>query len=446
MRLRKCLVGIITGTLLASMLYTVQDVEAIDFSKNEEKYMQLCASDKLSNSNKSTCEDFNKYLKNKNKELASKLAKQKKEVSDTKATLESVQKELDEINNDISAKESEIKYVETVIENTQKEIDESNQQIKDRMYIMQSYLNDNSLIDYIFSADNFTDLFTRIEGYNDLTYNDKQLIEEMLANKKAIEIQKTALDNAKKVLEEQKSKQAVVQAQYSQLLEEQNKNVAATEVDATIAANRSSQMDAALSAFYENSKKDDVGHVSQLPTPPSNNSSSNTGNTGNNNSGSNTNTGNNNSNTNNNQSTAPSTPSQSSAEVGVKVANMALSKQGARYWWGAQGPTYFDCSGLVWWAHKQAGVAIGTRTTAAGYSAKGVAVSYNNLQPGDVITFSYGSGVAHIGIYIGNQQMVHASGQGSGTVGQYPDQCVKVTSIAPGSYFYRYIYNCRRLY
>ena len=42
--------------------------------------------------------------------------------------------------------------------------------------------------------------------------------------------------------------------------------------------------------------------------------------------------------------------------------------------------------------------------------------------------------------------MVHASGKGSGTVGQYPDQCVKVTSVAPGSYFYRHIYNCRRLY
>ena len=54
--------------------------------------------------------------------------------------------------------------------------------------------------------------------------------------------------------------------------------------------------------------------------------------------------------------------------------------------------------------------------------------------------------LAIIGIYIGNGNMVHASGKGSGTVGQYPDQCVKVTSVAPGSYFYRHIYNCRRLY
>ena len=35
-------------------------------------------------------------------------------------------------------------------------------------------------------------------------------------------------------------------------------------------------------------------------------------------------------------------------------------------------------------------------------------VSYNNLQIGDVITFNYGRGVAHIGIYIGNGQYIHA--------------------------------------
>jgi len=124
---------------------------------------------------------------------------------------------------------------------------------------------------------------------------------------------------------------------------------------------------------------------------------------------------------------------------------LALSKQGSRYYWGATGPTYFDCSGLVYWAYNQTGIKIG-RTTAAGYAESGKNISYSNLQIGDVITFNYGRGVAHIGIYIGNGQMVHASGKGSTTFGQYADQCVKVTNIAPGSYFYNYIYNCRRLY
>ena len=228
----------------------------------------------------------------------------------------------------------------------------------------------------------------------------------------------------------------------------------------------STQIDESLTAFYENSKKDDVGHVTQLPVPstPStnNNTSSNTNNnqssntnneqdsntdqtTNNNNSNENQNSSNNNQNSSTNTNQNNSSTTESNAALGVKIANYALAKQGSRYYWGASGPTYFDCSGLVYWAHKQAGVRIG-RTTAAGYAGSGKSVSYNNLQIGDVITFNYGSGVAHIGIYIGNGRMVHASGKGSETVGQDPNQCVKVTSIAPGSYFYNYIYNCRRLY
>lgn len=128
-----------------------------------------------------------------------------------------------------------------------------------------------------------------------------------------------------------------------------------------------------------------------------------------------------------------------------KIIEYAQSKLGARYYWGASGPKYFDCSGFVYWTHKQAGVRI-SRLTAAGYSQSGRSVAFSQIQVGDVITFNYGSGVAHIGIYIGNNKMIHASGRGSGTVGQYANQCVKITSIARGSYFYRYIYNCRRLY
>lgn len=146
------------------------------------------------------------------------------------------------------------------------------------------------------------------------------------------------------------------------------------------------------------------------------------------------------------------------SEVGNTIAKNALSRLTCRYWWGAPGGAYgdgqninsknakyFDCSGLVAWAHKQSGINI-PRTTASEYSKMGEAISFEDLQTGDIITFSYGSGVSHVGIYIGNGKMVHALGTGEDTRGNNSKQCVKINSIQKGSYFYKCMYNCRRLY
>lgn len=135
----------------------------------------------------------------------------------------------------------------------------------------------------------------------------------------------------------------------------------------------------------------------------------------------------------------------SNSPVGTKIVEYAKSRLKCRYYWGASGPTYFDCSGLVYWCYNQAGIKI-NRTTSSGYSKMGKSISYSQLQKGDIITFSYGAGVEHIGIYIGEGQMINALGSGSGTKGQYANQCVKISSVTKGSYFYKRIYNCRRLY
>lgn len=88
----------------------------------------------------------------------------------------------------------------------------------------------------------------------------------------------------------------------------------------------------------------------------------------------------------------------------ARAANFALGKRGSAYVWGATGPSTFDCSGLTQWAFKQAGVSI--PRTAAAQQGSGTSVSRANLQPGDLVF--YGSPAYHVGIYIGNNQMVHA--------------------------------------
>ena len=91
--------------------------------------------------------------------------------------------------------------------------------------------------------------------------------------------------------------------------------------------------------------------------------------------------------------------------LGYAALQVALTRIGMPYVWGATGPDQFDCSGLVQWSYKQLG--IGTPRTALQQSLGGAPVDPKDIQPGDVVTFY--DDVSHVGIYAGNGMMVHAS-------------------------------------
>ncbi|MGY1690321.1 C40 family peptidase [Geodermatophilus sp. SYSU D01105] len=91
-----------------------------------------------------------------------------------------------------------------------------------------------------------------------------------------------------------------------------------------------------------------------------------------------------------------------------KAVDTALAQQGDPYGWGATGPNAFDCSGLTTFAYRAAGVEL-PRTSRA-QSTFGAPVAKSDLKPGDLVFFY--SPVSHVGMYIGNGQMVHASTAG----------------------------------
>ncbi|MGW0041143.1 C40 family peptidase [Rhodococcus sp. NPDC003348] len=91
------------------------------------------------------------------------------------------------------------------------------------------------------------------------------------------------------------------------------------------------------------------------------------------------------------------------ATNGQRALDAALSKLGSPYVWGATGPNAFDCSGLVQWAYRQAGVSV-PRTTYDQVNG-GSPVGRGNLQPGDVVLFN---GAEHVGLYAGGGMVVHA--------------------------------------
>jgi len=93
------------------------------------------------------------------------------------------------------------------------------------------------------------------------------------------------------------------------------------------------------------------------------------------------------------------------AATRAAALDFAMSKIGSPYRYGSSGPNAFDCSGLVSWAFKQAGTSL-PRTSQA-QSGVGTPVSRADLQPGDLVFFY--KPVSHVGIYIGNNKIVHAS-------------------------------------
>ncbi|MCC8480391.1 NlpC/P60 family protein [Streptomyces globisporus] len=94
-------------------------------------------------------------------------------------------------------------------------------------------------------------------------------------------------------------------------------------------------------------------------------------------------------------------PGSARAMSAVAAVHQALGKP---YVWGANGPSGFDCSGLMQWAYAQAGVSLPRTSQAQRYA--GSMVPLSQAQPGDLV--AYRADASHIGMYVGNGQVIHA--------------------------------------
>lgn len=172
----------------------------------------------------------------------------------------------------------------------------------------------------------------------------------------------------------------------------------------------------------EQTSNDNQASNEEQTSNNTNNSTVNNNNTANNNDNNVVNNNNNNNQNSNTEEKPVQKPVEKPAEkpappvnntnAASAVVNLAYSKLGSPYVWGAEGPSSFDCSGLTSYVFRNAAGVSLPRTSGAQYGA-GTSVSKANLQAGDLVFFATGGGgISHVGIYVGGGQMIHAPQEG----------------------------------
>ncbi len=143
-----------------------------------------------------------------------------------------------------------------------------------------------------------------------------------------------------------------------------------------------------------------------------------------------------------NETPAEETPAETPAETpsvspsgtvsGSTVVATAQQYLGVPYVYGGASASGFDCSGFTMYVFAQVGVKLPHGATSQ--LSYGTEVSRSDLQPGDLVFFQdYGAVASHVGIYIGNDEFIHASSS------YYNGHCVVVSSLSETYYNNHYL-------
>lgn len=325
------------------------------------------------------------------KDKQQKLNEQNKAISGLESEAEIIQQEIndldDEILNlmtDIAILEDQIEVKKEEIAVAQAEYDEAkaNEEAQyEAMKIRIQYMyemGDSNYVSLLIEAQSMADLLNKAEYVEQIYAYDRKMLAEYQAITKKVEELKNKLEEEKNELEDQKAILSDQKAALDVLIEEKKKQ--ASDYAAQIAEARK-KAQALKNDIAEDQKK-----ISAMQDEERKKLAANLAGSGN-----------------VSATTATIITNATGSELGKQIATYACQFVGNPYVHGGTSLTNgADCSGFTYRVYADFGYAIPRSSSAQ--TTCGYAVDYANAQPGDIICMS-----GHVGIYIGNGQMVHAS-------------------------------------
>jgi len=392
--------------VLAVILIFASGVGALAASSSEVQRQQTETRNKLNEINKSIT-----AIESKRKEVQSQLSGLNEDLVETMLTLEALETDIEIKQGEIDVAKEELKRLQ-VLEEEQYEA----------MKLRIQYMYEKGGTDYItmfLKAKSVTDLLNRVDFANDVSDYDDQKLREYQETKNMVEETKAVLEEEQAELEEVQEAQLVYKAELDKKISSAKAKKANFESELAKAQKQAegykntSKEQTALSRKLEAEearKAAEAAEAASKNEESSGNASSNSSSSGSSSSGGSSSGGN-------------SSASVSGSGLGAQIASYALKFVGNPYVSGGTSLTNgADCSGFTWAVHKAFGISIPRVSRDQAKSGKDVSIG--SVQAGDIIY--YGD---HVGIYIGNGQIVHASSKKTGIkISSYtyrPPLCVR---------------------
>lgn len=337
------------------------------------------------------------------------------------------------LSNDVSNKALDIKNAEEKISASQAKIASYNQQIvkaqvevgkrkdnlKEQLISLQKQVGNsvtgNVYFDFVLNSNSLSDLVGRSLTVNKLSQ----------ASAEALQAVKDSQAKVKALQTEQEAKQETLVATKSQLESDKAKieslksdaEKSASDLQQTLEANKDKLAQLAAS---EDAAKAAAATAAVAATPSATSTSSASSSAASSSAASSSaNTSTTSASSSASASQAPASNTSSVSVSGGSIASNAAKYIGVPYVYGGTSPSGFDCSGLIYYAAKEAGINL-PRTSQA-QSTLGSYVSVSDLQAGDLVFWGGVGSAYHVGIYIGGGQYLHAPA---------PGQSVTIQSMA----------------